>query len=110
MLFWIVAGTLSALVALLVARPLLRPGAEAPQGSPDLGIYRDQLAEVERDLARGTLAPEEAERARTEIARRLLAADRAGPLSLREAPRRAALVMAALAAALVVMGSLLLYA
>ena len=110
MLFWIVAGTLSALVALLLARPLLRAGVAVPQASPDQAIYRDQLAEVERDLARGVLAPEEAERARVEIARRLLAADRAGPVALREAPHRAALVMAALTAGLVVMGSLFLYA
>ena len=109
MLFWIVAGALSALVALLLARPLLRPGAEDPQGSPDLAIYRDQLLEVDRDLARGVLASAEAERARTEIARRLLAADRAGPLAMGEAPRRAAVLMAALAAVLIVMGSLLLY-
>jgi len=109
MLFWIVAGLLAALVAVLLARPLLRPGAEGPQAPPDQAIYRDQLAEVERDLARGVLAPGEAERARTEIARRLLAADRAGTAVLREAPRRAAVVMAALSAFVVVMGSLLLY-
>jgi cytochrome c-type biogenesis protein CcmH len=110
MLFWIVAGLLAALVAVLLARPLLRPGAEAPRLAPDQAIYRDQLAEVDRDLARGVLAPGEGERARTEIARRLLAADRAGSATLREAPRRAALVMAGVSALLVVMGSLLLYA
>jgi cytochrome c-type biogenesis protein CcmH len=109
MLFWIVAGTLAALVAWLLARPLLAAEPEAPLASPDQAIYRDQLAEVERDLARGVLAPAEAERARTEIARRLLAADRAGPVALRPAPRRAALIAAVLTAAVVVMGSLLLY-
>lgn len=110
MLFWIVAGTLAALVAVLLARPLLRPAHAAPEASPDQAIYRDQLLEVERDLARGLIAPAEAERARTEIARRLLAADRAGPPAIGEAPRRSALFAAVLSAALVVLGSLVLYA
>lgn len=109
MLFWIAAGMLAAIVAALLTRPLLAPGPAGPESSPDQAIYRDQLAEVERDLARGTIAAEEAERARTEIARRLLAADRAGPPSFREAPRRAGLVAAALAGLLVVLGSLALY-
>jgi cytochrome c-type biogenesis protein CcmH len=109
MLFWIVAGTLAALVALLLARPLLRSAPSGPKAAPDQAIYRDQLAEVERDLARGLIAPQEAERARTEIARRLLAADRAGPAATVEAPRRAGLIAAAFAAVLVVLGGLLLY-
>ncbi|TNC63221.1 c-type cytochrome biogenesis protein CcmI [Rubellimicrobium roseum] len=109
MLFWIVAGTLAAVVAALLVRPLLAPPPAGAAESPDAAIYRDQLAEVDRDLARGTLGPAEAERARTEIARRLLAADRAGPLSFAEAPRRAGVAVAAVAAGLVVLGSLLAY-
>jgi cytochrome c-type biogenesis protein CcmH len=109
MLFWIVAGGLSALVALLLARPLLAPPSAAPEASPDQAIYRDQLREVDRDLARGVLAPEEAERARTEIARRLLSADRAGPARTAEAPRPAAVAAAGVAAVVVVLGSLVLY-
>ena len=46
MLFWIVAGTLAAIVAALLARPLLAPALPAPEASPDQAIYRDQLAEV----------------------------------------------------------------
>lgn len=109
MLFWIVAGSLAALVAVLAARPLLAP-SPGPAEAPEVAIYRGQLAEVERDVARGTLAPEEAERARTEIARRLLAADRAGPRPAGEAPRAAGLAGVAVTAAVLVMGSLALYA
>lgn len=109
MMFWIVAGVLAALVALLLVRPLLAPPPPAVEASPDQAIYRDQLREVERDLQRGVIGPEEAERTRTEVARRLLAADRAGPLRLREAPYSAGLIAAGLVAMLVVLGSLLLY-
>jgi cytochrome c-type biogenesis protein CcmH len=109
MLFWIVAGTLAALVALLLARPLLAPPPAGAGPSPDQAIYRDQLSEVDRDLARGVIGAAEAERARVEIARRLLAADRAGPLRLGEAPRQAAVVAAGTAAVVAVLGSLVLY-
>ena len=42
-------------------------------------VYRDQLKEVERDLARGVLSPAEADSARLEIQRRLLAVEVAAP-------------------------------
>lgn len=112
MLFWIVAGALAALVAALLARPLLHPLEGAPAGAApsDQAVYRDQMAEVARDLERGLLPAEEAERARLEIARRLLAADRAGPAPMGEAPRGATLTAMGLGAAAIVMGSLALYA
>jgi cytochrome c-type biogenesis protein CcmH len=43
----------------------------------DLTVYRDQLAEVDRDLERGTIGPDEAARLRAEIGKRVLEADRA---------------------------------
>ncbi len=59
----------------LVLRPLLRGGAEAPgEHTPEVDIYKDQLAEVEQDIARGVISEAEAQAAKTEIARRLLAA------------------------------------
>jgi cytochrome c-type biogenesis protein CcmH len=59
--------------ALLI--PLLR--AETPSAGRlegELAIYRDQLAEVERDRAGGALSESEAAAARLEIERRILAA------------------------------------
>ncbi|MGH6962051.1 MAG: c-type cytochrome biogenesis protein CcmI, partial [Dongiaceae bacterium] len=44
------------------------------RASFDLAVYRDQLAELERDLARGVLTPDQAAAARLEIERRMLAA------------------------------------
>jgi len=39
-------------------------------------VYRDQLAEIDRDLARGVVSADEAERVRIEVSRRLLEADK----------------------------------
>jgi cytochrome c-type biogenesis protein CcmH len=41
----------------------------------DLTVYRDQLAEIERDIERGVLTREQADAARTEVERRILATD-----------------------------------
>ena len=74
--FWAVAGGLVVAVAALMLRALSRP-PEGQAAHPDLKVYRDQLAEVERDLARGVIGPDEAGRLRVEVSRRLLEADRA---------------------------------
>jgi cytochrome c-type biogenesis protein CcmH len=77
MTFWIISAAMALLVALTLGRSLLRTqGDDIPDASEyDLKVYRDQLAEVERDVARGVIPHEDAERARTEISRRILAAD-----------------------------------
>ncbi|WP_333714992.1 c-type cytochrome biogenesis protein CcmI [Yoonia sp.] len=84
MVFWIVCAVLALSVSAIMVTPLLRARAGAAE-NPDIAIYRAQLDEIDRDLERGLLEPEEAERARAEVARRLLAAtkedrpgDRAG--------------------------------
>ncbi len=60
-----------------VGRPLLRSAGTGPRAAEqDLQVYKDQLTEVERDLARGVLAPDEADSARIEVSRRILAADK----------------------------------
>lgn len=76
--FWAVAVGLTAAVAAWLIRALAQgQGATAaPGAAKDMDVYRDQLAEAERDLARGTLSASESGRVKTEISRRLLEADR----------------------------------
>lgn len=75
--FWIAAGAVVAMVGIVLFQALRQGRALPldPAGTQDVQVYRDQLAEVDRDLSRGTLARTEAERLKTEISRRLLAAD-----------------------------------
>lgn len=78
MAFWITAVGIATIVAGLLALVLLRARAqEIDARAWDLGVYSDQMREVDRDLARGLISPEDAERMRTEIARRILELDRA---------------------------------
>ncbi len=76
MIFWIVCAVMTVAVTVLMVTPLLRP-QDVGDDNPDIAIYRAQLAEIDRDLERDLLAPDEAERARAEVARRLLAANKA---------------------------------
>ncbi|MEL7212632.1 MAG: c-type cytochrome biogenesis protein CcmI [Pseudomonadota bacterium] len=77
MVFWVVTAALCGVVVVLMARAVLHARAsEGSEAEYDLQIYRDQLAEVERDLARKVLTEEEAEQIRTEVSRRILDADR----------------------------------
>ena len=93
-MFWFVAALVLALCIAVLLAGLLRARPAPP--SPDAGVYRAQLAELERDAARGTLAPEEAGAARAEVARRLLAADRAEVAAARLSRPRLAVAVAAL--------------
>ena len=64
------------IVLALVLGPLLKPArAPATREAFDRAIYRDQLKELEREVARGAVAESEAATARLELQRRLLAAD-----------------------------------
>ena len=75
--FWAVAAGLAALVAGVLIAAVRRGPVPGATGEADLAVYRDQLAEIERDLARGTLSTDEAVRLRAEVGKRVLDADRA---------------------------------
>lgn len=80
MIFWVFAIAMTVAVLYALARPMLRGTGE--QDAPidaaayDVAVFKSQLREIDRDLARGRLTEEEAEASRVEIGRRLLAADR----------------------------------
>ncbi len=113
MVFWIAVAVLVAAVTLAVTRPLMRDAAElADAAGPDLAVYRDQLTEIEADLARGTLSEIEAEAARTEVARRLIRrADASEIANINPEPYAARVIKPVLAAAVLALplGSVLLY-
>ncbi|MBI3433515.1 MAG: c-type cytochrome biogenesis protein CcmI, partial [Proteobacteria bacterium] len=77
MTLWLLLAVMTAAAAFAVLWPLRRDRKSTP-GGDETAVYRDQLMEVERDRAAGAIAAKEAEAARIELSRRLLAAaDRA---------------------------------
>src|SRR5688572_20425155 len=71
MAIWIVFALMTGTAVAAVLWPLSRPPLQKA-ADPDTQFYRDQLAEIDRDVERGLLSPAEAEAARAEAARRLL--------------------------------------
>ncbi len=77
MMFWAATGIITLVVAVILLRAIRSTAANELQPVAfDQRVYRDQLAEIERDQARGVIAGDEAKRLRSEVARRLLATDR----------------------------------
>ena len=66
-------AVMTAAAMLAATWPLWRKASELRSGS-DVAVYRDQLDEVARDLTAGYIGTTEAEAARLEVSRRLLAA------------------------------------
>lgn len=75
--FWIAAGLITLVVGALLVLGLVRGRAPGDDTAADLRVYRDQLREVDKDLARGVIGADDADRLRTEISRRILDVDRA---------------------------------
>lgn len=90
MIVWAVASIMSLLCAGVVLFVFLRKRGPADDTAAyDIEVYKDQLTQVGDEFDRGLLTAEEAATAKTEISRRLLAADtsrQAAPSSKHSAP------------------------
>jgi cytochrome c-type biogenesis protein CcmH len=73
MTLWFVFALMTAAAIFAVLWPLSRRGRPANDGS-EAAVYKDQLTEIDRDVAAGLIGGSEAAAARVEISRRLLAA------------------------------------
>ena len=86
--FWIIAGFLIAGALLFIVPPLLVRGKEhapATRSEVNLSIYRDQLRELDADLATGALSKEQYQSARNELEGRVL--DDSGVAEVTAAPQ-----------------------
>ncbi len=73
--FWIVAALLTAVALLFVLPPLMRRGDRRHPAAERLAhvtIFNQQLEELDADLAKGLLSPEDYEQGRIELEARLL--------------------------------------
>src|SRR5947199_9701466 len=73
MALWLVLALMTAAAIFAVLWPLGRVRTPVAAGN-DVAVYRDQLDEIARDRAAGLIGEAEAEAARVEVSRRLIAA------------------------------------
>jgi cytochrome c-type biogenesis protein CcmH len=79
MSLYLILALMTAAAIFAVLWPLSRRPKDGAAGGHDIAVYRDQLDEIERDRKAGLIPESEAEAARIEISRRMLAAaDSAG--------------------------------
>lgn len=98
-MLWIIFALMSAAAVVAVLWPLTRKPGLTQAGS-DLFVYQDQLVEIDRDRSSGLIGEAEAEAARIEVSRRLLAAADAQPPAPARQPlwhRRVAAIIAFIA-------------
>ena len=104
--FWLIAAGLALATLALLLRPLLakKSAAAVARSEVNVSIYRDQLRELEADLAAGTLARADYDQARTELEARLLQDVQASEETLRRPAGRRASLVVALAVPLLALG------
>ena len=75
MILWIVITILTLIAVSVILLPVFsnKNLPNAPS-SHDLSVYKNQLTEIDNDLERGTINPDEAKAAKVEISRRILTA------------------------------------
>jgi cytochrome c-type biogenesis protein CcmH len=98
-MIWLLCGLVTLVVVAALLWPLLRGAAPtADRAAYDATVFRDQLKELERDQERGVITAVEAEAARIEIQRRLLATGKAAPTPVHvDGPGQRAAMTAAIA-------------
>ena len=105
-LFWTIGTALAAVALAFLLRPLLfgRREAGVSRDQANVAVYRDQLRELEADLAAGKLAQADYERSRAEVEARLLEDIGAGDAEAPPPPatRRLAIGLAATVPALAI--------
>jgi cytochrome c-type biogenesis protein CcmH len=73
MILWLTIALMTLAAVFTVWWPLSRRG-QADRSGSDIAVYRDQLEEIDRDEGAGLVGSAEAEAARVEVSRRLIAA------------------------------------
>jgi cytochrome c-type biogenesis protein CcmH len=115
MMLWVLFAFLTFTIIAILLVPLLKSsGVKSPaRADYDIAVYRDQLKELEQEIERGLLSETQADAARAEVHRRMLAAEDAElktPLKrVREDSRFTRLAAIVVIAVVLPLGAAILY-
>ena len=98
-MIWVLIGLAAVAAVAALLWPLLRaPAMAQDRASYNVAVFQDQLKELDRDLERGVLTAGEADAARLEIQRRIIAAGKVAQGEIRtDSPLRRKLTAGAIA-------------
>jgi cytochrome c-type biogenesis protein CcmH len=110
-MIWVILTLMATAAAVLLAAPFLRTSAAAIRFDVPtrVSVYREQLAEVDRELANDAIDVAQAEAARNEIKRRVLVLQRDADVPIRNLALIERKFFAGLVGGVVVIGGALLY-
>lgn len=111
-LFWLLCAALLLVAMLFVVFPLWRKSASANdvlRDAANLGILRDQSAEMETDLRNGLLTQEAYEQGKHELQARLIEEVKISELPVVKLPRNPARILAVVLAVMLPLASISLY-
>ena len=108
MTFWIIVSIICILISILFYLSITQDTPNLVPNS-DLEVYKDQLINVERDLSRGIITEDEAERIRAEVSRRILELDKRKQRSLEKETKVTGLIFSIVILLIFIAGGSFLY-
>ena len=108
MIFWVITFLICALISIFFYRTITQ---EAPEIVPnsDLEVYKDQLVNIDKELSRGIIAIDEAERIKAEVSRRILELGKRKKFELKNETKVSGLILSTLFLIILIAGGSFIY-
>lgn len=88
MILWLIFACLTAVIVVFIIAPLYRHADPSNGSASELELYKAQLQEIDADVRRNVISPDEAQDISREISRRILAVSDQDELQIRNRPSR----------------------
>jgi len=108
MIFWVIIFLICALIWIYFYRTITQ---EAPDIVPnsDLEVYKDQLVNIDKELSRGIIAIDEAERIKAEISRRIIESGKRKKFAFKKETKVSGLILSTIFLIILIVGGSFIY-
>jgi len=108
MIFWVIIFLICALIWIYFYRTITQ---EAPDIVPnsDLEVYKDQLVTIDKELSRGIIAIDEAERIKAEISRRIIESGKRKKFAFKKETKVSGLILSTIFLIILIVGGSFIY-
>ena len=108
MIFWVITFLICALISIFFYRTITQETPDIVPNS-DLEVYKDQLVNIDKELSRGIIAIDEAERIKAEVSRRILELDKREKFALKKETKVSGLILSTIFLLILVAGGSFIY-